>query len=78
MPTVEEIIDSIQSSTEGLSIDDLLARRTARRWLNDLLTASVQNGVRYAAPVPTADAVAPAGVELVTPRRGTSGEVRLT
>ena len=45
MSTPDDLVDSVQSSTAGLSIADLLAqhpdlaRRTAQRWLNDLLTA---------------------------------------
>ncbi len=43
MPTPDELIDSIQSSPGGLSIADLLARhpglarRTAQRWLSELI-----------------------------------------
>lgn len=45
MPTPDGLVDSIQSSTAALSITDLLAlhpdlpRRTAQRWLNDLLAS---------------------------------------
>ncbi len=43
MPTPDESVDSIQSSLEGLSIADVLARhpdlalRTAQRWLRELM-----------------------------------------
>jgi Fic family protein len=43
MPTPEELFESIQSAPEGLSVADILAqhpglaRRTAQRWLNELV-----------------------------------------
>lgn len=43
MPTPEDLLESIQSTPEGLSVTDLLtrhpglARRTAQRWLNELV-----------------------------------------
>lgn len=43
MPTPDELVDSIQSSLEGLSIADVLARhpdlarRTAQRWIKELM-----------------------------------------